>query len=373
MRLPNNRKGFSSFPTDKFESSYQATVKATFEQECERVESLRTPFVYWNSKLSHSGVISYKSYENVTRRLHASSLANLLNSQFYDNYILSTLIKEFKACPDGDSKCHKNDEAINLLDTNDYEIFLKHTHQARMLNPNQSRKVASLSKKLAYYTQKRIFKSNKSGVYSMRIAFLTLTAPSSADPKAICRAFNHFLDYLQRTANCIYVWKKELGEKSGNLHFHIIVNNFIPYYIISWKWKRLLLAQGVEWSLNENGADSDSHSRIELPRNKRQTAHYIAKYMSKAYALPGEFGYISGHSSILDDLKEYVLSEGDFPEDEITLLMSSHKVIRKDHVSIICCDLLSVKELCPTIGAIFEDQYKTFSDRITLPQKFHVI
>lgn len=373
MKLPNNRRGCTITSPALLSQLNQSLAKKQFESELDRVEKIRGPVVYWNSKLSHSGIIGYKSFENTNRHHHAASLANLLNTNVYDNYILFTLTKEFKAAKNDDERCHINDNAIDLLDGSDYTKFLQHTHQTRLLNSAQSRKIASLSKKLAFYTQIRRFKSKKSGSYSMRVAFLTLTAPATANPLAVCKAFNHFLDYLQRTANCVYVWKKELGEASGNLHFHIIINNFIPYYIISWKWKRLLLAENVTWTLNADGVESNSHSRIELPRNRRQTAHYIAKYMSKAYGLPGEYGYISGHSSVLDELKEISLIENDAPPAEIKALCDHFKVIRKDFVSIICCDLLEVAELAPELSALFEKQYIEFSQRVTLPQKFHYV
>ena len=183
-------------------------------------------------------------------------------------------------------------------------------------------------------------------------------------------AFGHFLDYLRRTANCVYVWKKELGESGGKLHFHIMLNNFIPYYIVSWKWKRLLINEGVVWPLNEQGKSTESHYRIELPRSKRKIGHYISKYMSKAYALPVEYGFIAGHSKLLDTCMEVKIIEGDIPMDELEKIMSSHKVIRGEFVSHICVDLLHVKHIAPKIGALFESQYIQFCETLTLPQKF---
>lgn len=329
--------------------------------------------VFWNAKLTHNGITGYKSFEGFERKMRSSSLMNLLNFSAFSNETLRWLIEQFLACKCDDDRKKINDQAVSMLCQEEFDTFLQKTRQTRHLNAAQSRKIANLSKKLAYYSQKRLFTSKKTGKYSMRVAFLTLTAPSSANPKAVCRAFNHFLDYLQRTANCVYVWKKEIGYESELLHFHVIINNFIPYYIISWKWKRLLLAEGVQWSLNEKGEHTDSHYRIELPRNRRQTAHYIAKYLSKAYDLPGEYGYISGHSSILDSLKEIVLIEGDYPLDEVNRLCSMYKKIDRDYVSVICCDLLSVKDICPKLGSLFEEQYLRFSSLITLPQKFNTI
>lgn len=331
------------------------------------------PIVYWNAKLTHTGVTAYKKFENCNRKMRSSSLLNLLGASGFANETLRYLIKEFNSSSNHEAKSHINDQAVELLCQEEYDIYLQQTRQARHLNPAQSRKIAYLSKKLAYYTQKRVFSSKKSGKYSMRVAFLTLTAPGDAEPDKVCRAFNRFLDYIQRTANCVYIWKKELGDESERLHFHLIINNFIPYYIISWKWKRSLLAEDVKWTTTVNGVDSNSHSRIELPRNRRQTAHYIAKYLSKAYDLPGEYGYISGHSSVLDSLKEIVLTEDEWPIDEINALKAHLKVISHDYITIICADLLSVKKIAPTIGALFEKQYIEFSERITLPQKFHYI
>ncbi len=362
MRIPNNRRGF----TIKARSDDEFFAPLTQPSHLE-------PLVYWNVKLTHNGITGFKSFENINRKMHSNSLSNLLGINSFLEKDILFLVQEFKNCKTDDQRSHINDEAVKTLNQEQFDIYLQRTRQARHLNPAQSRKITNYCKKLTYYSQKRKFTSKKTGKYSMRVAFLTLTAPGDAEPAAVCRAFNHFLDYLQRTANCVYVWKKELGDQSERLHFHVLINNFIPYYIVSWKWKRLLLAENVRWTITETGADSNSHYRIELPRNVKQAAHYIAKYMSKAYDLPGEFGFISGHSKILDELKELTIIEGNYPLSEINHLCNVNKVIRKDYVSVICCDLLSIKKICPELFALFESQYISFSKAITLPQKFHVV
>jgi hypothetical protein len=359
MKIPNNRRGF----TPPIESDIK------FEREILPPSNMGA-VVYWNSKLTHNGVVGYKTFENVVRHVHANSLNNLLTSISPSDWILNDLVLSFRNAKNDDERSRINDQAVEKCDQEQFELFLQKTRQARHINKAQGRKIRNLCDKLAYYTQKRVFRSTKTGAYSMRVAFLTLTAPDYSDPKMVCKAFNHFLDYLQRTANCVYVWKKELGSESERLHFHIVINNFIPYYIISWKWKRLLIAEGVEWYSNEAGKDTDSHYRIELPRNKRQISHYISKYMSKAYDLPGEYGYISGHSSVLNSLREITLIENDCPMDEIIELKKISRVICRDYVTIICNDLLTIKDKCPKLFAIFNEQYEKFSEIITLPQRF---
>jgi len=338
------------------------------------VEPDRLPvLVYEASKLTSNGVIGYKVFENCYRKMHRHSLSNLLTAVNRSDETLDFCINQYKACLTDEDRKTINNQAVSLLSQTQFDLFLQATHQSRHLNAAQSRKIRALADKLCYYTQARKFTSKKSGSYNFRVAFLTLTAPDGADPEAILKAFNKFLDYLQRTANCFYVWKKELGEKSHHLHFHLVINNFIPYYIINWKWKRVLIGEGVSFPADANGKTSQSHYRIELPRSKKEVSHYISKYLSKAYDLPGKYGYISGHSSILSKLKEVTVYTGDGFEDEIISLKKVARVCRKDYVTLLFCDLLSLKDLIPKLHAVFEEQYLRFSELITLPQKFFFV
>jgi hypothetical protein len=150
-----------------------------------------------------------------------------------------------------------------------------------------------------------------------------------------------------------------------------MLNNFIPYYIVNWKWKRLLINEGIIWPLNADGKPTESHYRIELPRSNKAIGHYLSKYMSKAYALPRIYGYISGHSKLLDECTDIKIIESDIPFDELERIMNGHKVIHGSYMSHICVDLLRVKKIAPKIGALFESQYLQFVEILTLPQKFN--
>ncbi len=331
------------------------------------------PFVYWNSKLTHNGLLAYKVFEGFQRKMRVSSLNNLLNNGFYYHESLNYYLKEYKSSESVNERFTVTDSASQNLDPETYKVFLTQTRQIRHLNAGQSRKLRNLADKLSYYSQTRVFKSKKSGTHNMRVAFLTLTAPEGVTNQQFCSAFSIFLDYLQRTANCLYVWKKETGEQNGKLHVHLLINNFVPYYIVSWKWKRALIAQGVAWPTNALGLPSTSHYRIELPHSKKAVNHYISKYMSKAYDLSGDCGYITGHSSLLNTLKEVQIMTDDLPEEEVQYLFKHSKVISHEYVTVICKDLLTIKEQCPTIGAIFEKQYLEWSNLITLPQRFNFV
>jgi len=335
------------------------------------MKAIYHPLVFYQSKLSHNGITGYKVFEGFPRKAHKNSLRNLLNQKVCNDDLIKHLSSLFRMSLNNDERSRICDQAVDMLSPSDYQAFLHSIYLYRKLNPNQSRKLKSLCTKLSYYSATRTFTSKKTGTYTFRVAFLTLTAPQNATVRQRLKAFESFLDYIRRTAHCVYVAKKELGEESQQLHFHLLINNFIPFYIIEWKWRRLLIAQGVEWPLNAKGQPTTSHYRIEIPRSRKLIAHYIAKYMSKAYALPGECGYISCHSRILDECEESKFIENELPDKEIQAIMSKSKVIRGDYVTHVCCDLLKVKAIAPTIGALFEFQYQQFAMRLTLPQRFH--
>ena len=324
MKVARNRKGCPKFITE-MQPEPQIFVPYT----------IPIPLVYHETKLTHTGITTYKVFENCHRSVKKSSIKNLVQLR------------------------ERQDIQINLFKTD---------YSKRHLNAQQSRKIKRYSSKLAYYSKVRKHTSSKSGSYKYKISFLTLTSPENATPDQVLKAFAHFLDYIRRTANCVYVWKKELGDKSKHLHIHLILNNFIPYYIVSWKWQRLLMAEGVQWPLNEKGKPTNAHTRIELPKNKRLIAHYIAKYMSKAYELPKEYGYISGHSEVLEDLKEVTFIESELPTDELTAICKQFKTIKDTFVTHTCVDLLQIKDIAPIIFEYFRQQYEGFKEMISLPE-----
>lgn len=326
MKVPANRKGFVI-----------KKIEAPLLKDEVPVLKHSSCVVYYESKLTHSGVSSWKTFEGFNRKMSHNSLSNLLNSMQAD------------------------------MDGN---VTPKKTVEVRKLNATQSRKVKNIANKLCYYSRVRTFVSRKTGSYKFKVGFLTLTAPDGATDVQLINAFEHFLDYLRRTANCVYLWKKELGEENKHLHFHLMINNFIPHYLVSWKWKRLLIAEGVKWQINNEGKDTDSHTRIELPKSRKLVAHYIGKYMSKAYSLDKSLGYISGHSVVLDNLKENRFIEGDLPSEELNVLSENYRTMRDLFLTHICVDLRTVQKLAPTVYFWFDRQFKEFQDQITLPQKY---
>lgn len=170
MKNANNRKGCPTF------------VSELQPEPQNFVPYINPPkLVYHETKLTHTGISTYKVFEGFSRNVQKSSKQNLVQ---------------------------------NRSTTNQVDNLFPPDYSKRHLNATQSRKIKKYSSKLAYYSKVRKHSSPKSGNYKYKISFLTLTAPEAAEAGQILKAFEHFLDYIRRTANCVYVWKKELGEKN---------------------------------------------------------------------------------------------------------------------------------------------------------------
>ena len=79
--------------------------------------------------------------------------------------------------------------------------------------------------------------------YQNNITFITLTLPSKqvhTDKEIKEKCLNQFLIEMHkfnRISN--YVWRAEY-QNNGNIHFHILVNRFIPYADIRTRWNRII-------------------------------------------------------------------------------------------------------------------------------------
>lgn len=306
--------------------------------------------VYVQHKVRHSGILTYKVFEGCKRKIKTTSLLNLQLAN--KNYVI------------------KDDEGNIIHDavrsTNDSIKFPTFTKA-------MAKRCKTYCQRLAYYSATRKFTSTKGKEYSMKVGFITLTAPLNYTYEQIENAFQKFIDYLTRTANCTYVYKKELGFKSGLLHYHILVNNFIPYYIIRDKWKKLLMDQNYDWPTDETGRPFSAHYRIELPRKSKIVAAYIAKYMAKDCKFTFACGRLWGKSKVLDSIEEPTLIENELPVEEYTELRKRFKMIQDSIITLVCCDPLRVKKIAPQIYEIFESFYVRNVELICQRQRFYFV
>lgn len=120
-------------------------------------------------------------------------------------------------------------------------------------------------------------------VFPFRLGFITLTVPGRIqDPKDVQVVFNRFTQWLRYTKTS-YIWKAEF-QKRGQVHYHLILNRFLPWKKISYAWNSRMKKAGMldEWAKEHghfmpNSCDTRS---VRMEKGKSLTK-YLTKYLSK--------------------------------------------------------------------------------------------
>lgn len=122
-----------------------------------------------------------------------------------------------------------------------------------------------------------------------RLAFLTLTVPYPqvhTDDYAKEHMLQPYLYWLQRYYNCSYVWKAE-SQINGDIHFHITIDQFVPWKAVRAKWNKILAKHGYCKVFQDGSNDrGDSATQIKAVINETKCAKEIANYVAKKDKLP---------------------------------------------------------------------------------------
>jgi hypothetical protein len=91
--------------------------------------------------------------------------------------------------------------------------------------------------------------------FNNRISFVTLTLPSAqvhTDNEIKAKCLNQFLIECSKYCKVsMYVWRAEY-QKNGNIHFHVLMNNFIGWQNIMYRWNRIIEKLGYVTRYAEN-------------------------------------------------------------------------------------------------------------------------
>lgn len=106
--------------------------------------------------------------------------------------------------------------------------------------------LSKLSRAIEYFifmaTEKRVFSHLQNKYIKFRVVFVTLTLPSAqihSDKKITNKCLNQLLIELERYHNIKrYIWRAE-KQGNGNIHYHLLMNEFIDYQILRKRWNRI--------------------------------------------------------------------------------------------------------------------------------------
>lgn len=169
----------------------------------------------------------------------------------------------------------------------DQSKFLNSSRKANGLVSDQA--VRKISKALEYLIVTAREKTVKEKVYGkivrFRTAFVTLTLPSKqihSDKEIINGCLNQFLIELRKYHGVRnYVWRAEL-QKNGNIHFHLIIDCFVPWNDMRNRWNRIVNKLGYVDRFQEiHGKKTPNSTDIHSTRKVINLKLYLIKYMAK--------------------------------------------------------------------------------------------
>lgn len=108
----------------------------------------------------------------------------------------------------------------------------------------------------------------------------TLTLPEPAPEPAARRALSSFLNWAGKRAGLErYLWVAELT-KRGRVHFHILVNDFLPVNPVRWAWLRALHREGIALDVHE---PPRALVEVVAASSSGEARGYLSKYIGKDF------------------------------------------------------------------------------------------
>ena len=163
------------------------------------------------------------------------------------------------------NRFYRHDNGRNDKYHNSLDVCLKNLDRkfhGFTISDNANRNLKSKINWLYYLSKSRKIETyNKKIIFNFKIGFLTLTLPTvQQHPTSFItkNIFNQFLTEIrQRVKMQNYVWRLEF-QKNGNVHYHIVTDSYIDYYLALNIWNRCLSKYGYVQAYR------DAHSKLSF-------------------------------------------------------------------------------------------------------------
>jgi len=125
-----------------------------------------------------------------------------------------------------------------------FNISMASKDHAGKVSVHAKRKISKAIEYLLFLSREKELPDTYNGRnYKFRLAFITLTLPSKqvhSDQEIKEQCLNQFLIEARKKWNVKnYLWRAE-KQKNGNIHFHILVDKFIPWSVLRDSWNRII-------------------------------------------------------------------------------------------------------------------------------------
>lgn len=162
---------------------------------------------------------------------------------------------------------------------------IKHTHH--VLSIQAKRKIDKAIKYLIYMAHdKEVYSTKTKKRFTYKVGFITLTLSSAqihTDKEIQDQLLHQFLvECKTKWKVSRYVWKAEY-QRNGNIHFHILVDRYIPYQELRNCWNRIQNKLGyIDRAIYKNPSYNYNSTDIHSLYKVNDVCKYITKYMSKS-------------------------------------------------------------------------------------------
>lgn len=198
-----------------------------------------------------------------------------------------------------DGKGYNKKSKENLIRNNVYN-----GHMSKSTSKQVSAKIGHMINSIILC--KRYTKPGKKSIkYYVNFVTLTLSAQQAHTDQYIKKEMlNRFMDEIKHQFGIVnYIWKAE-PQKNKNIHFHILIDRYIPYMALRNIWNNIQDRHGyIEKFKSKHGHINPNSTDIHKAKKIRNTVKYITKYFTKGEGSRIIKGRIWGASSLIHSLK----------------------------------------------------------------------
>lgn len=138
---------------------------------------------------------------------------------------------------------------------------------------------------------------------------VTLTLPAiqqHSDNEIKRELLSRFVERVKYSYDVrFYYWVAE-KQKNQNIHFHLLIDRFIPHEMVRTIWNERLATLGYIRRFAEiHNHENPNSTDIQAIRNLARSSDYVTKYTSKVDQQGGIEGRLHGESDILRTLKKF--------------------------------------------------------------------
>jgi hypothetical protein len=214
------------------------------------------------------------------------------------------LYREVKWDPARNEKCSCVCDQEEVSEIN--QSFLKSTRKNNgYLSDHATRKLfKSITYLLTISDRKKVFSKVQQKYISFRIVFVTLTLPGvqrHSDKVITNKCFNQLLIELSKYHNCkAYVWRAEKQE-NGNIHYHLLINQFVEYQELRKRWNRICNKLGY---VDEYQARMKEFFKDGFRLSKNKNDKRTVEQQRKAYIIGQKSNWTSPNSTDIHDVRK---------------------------------------------------------------------